>query len=297
MEASVIIPTYNGAHKIAKLLDSLLVQSKTDFEIIVVVDGSTDDTVDVLRRFQTAFKNLHVIVQENRGRARTRNAGAAIAKTSLFIFYDDDMEVDRESVERHVQFHRKRSSLSIVTGYQNELPGLTDIQRYKSYLTEFWFLRFEQSVTRFDFTNLFFSTANCSIPREIFEQLKGFDEQLTDAEDYDLGYRALKENIPVYFDKSNLSIHRERITCLSYIERQRQYNKAKQKWKIIRQVPLSIEGKSYLKLILYGMFAFRFWVRAIDLELFLFLPRRLRYKLYDVVIQALSVEFPNVKLI
>jgi len=296
MKASVIIPTFNGAHKIPFLLNALALQSETDFEIIVVVDGSTDGTENVLKSLAGLFANFKIVSQVNKGRAKTRNAGAAVAQTDLFIFYDDDMEVEKNSVRAHIKFHESSAEDAIVTGNQNELPGLSDIQNYKAYLTKFWFSKFQSEITKLDVHNLFFAAATCSMPRRVFEQLEGFDERLTDVEDYDLAYRALERNISVCFDRTNLSIHRERITCVSYIKRLRQYDEAKKILNEIQQISAIVKNRSILKKMMYLPFASSIWVKAIDGQVFTKLPTRFRYRLYDIVIQALATEFPKVKL-
>jgi glycosyltransferase involved in cell wall biosynthesis len=89
---SVIIPTYNGKHKVANLLDSLATQTYDNFEIIVSIDGSSDDTFEYLNTRISAFKNLIVLNEPNGGRAVCRNRGALKAKGELLLFLDDDME-------------------------------------------------------------------------------------------------------------------------------------------------------------------------------------------------------------
>src|SRR6185369_7237614 len=93
MKASVIIPTYNGAKKIAVTLDALCKQTAEDFETIVVIDGSTDNTLEVAQQFSSKLQELRIIQRPNGGRAVARNTGAAEAKTGVLIFFDDDVEV------------------------------------------------------------------------------------------------------------------------------------------------------------------------------------------------------------
>jgi len=292
---SVIIPTYNGAKKIDRLLASLLEQSIRTFEVIVVIDGSTDSTEETLQKYRDRFNEFAVIKQENKGRAGARNAGAKIARHDLLIFYDDDMEVSTDSVQRHSEFHFQHDHVCLVTGHQEEPPAESDVEEYRKYLTNFWFSKFPTNVTRLDFGNLFFAAANSSILKKTFERLTGFDERLSDAEDYDLAFRALQQNIHVYFDKNNRTLHHDRNTCKSYIKRQRQYQKAKLKWNEIHHQPVRSEP-GLIRKILYWPFAFRPWVRAIDQEYFTIFPKKMRYKLYSIVVHSLSVVFPNIDL-
>jgi glycosyltransferase involved in cell wall biosynthesis len=111
MKVSVIIPTYNGAHKLSNLLDALLGQSYSDFEVVVVVDGSTDNTLEVLNRYEQKFSHLKTLIQDNQGRSKVRNRGVEHSTGDLLIFYDDDMVPFPDSVKRHLQFHENHHGL------------------------------------------------------------------------------------------------------------------------------------------------------------------------------------------
>ena len=84
---SVIIPTYNRAWILKEAVDSVLSQEHASFELIVVDDGSTDETQDLLKPYEAA---LTVIRQENRGVSAARNRGLLEAKGSLIAFLDSD---------------------------------------------------------------------------------------------------------------------------------------------------------------------------------------------------------------
>jgi|MTBAKSStandDraft_2_1061841.scaffolds.fasta_scaffold60296_2 glycosyltransferase involved in cell wall biosynthesis len=88
MKVSIIIPTYNRAHFITCAIDSALSQTFTDFEIIVVDDGSTDGTAELLRsRYGDKIVYLR---QERQGPAAARNAGMLIARGEYISFLDSD---------------------------------------------------------------------------------------------------------------------------------------------------------------------------------------------------------------
>ena len=114
---SVIIPTFNGAHKLANIFKALKAQTFSDFELVVVVDGSNDNTKEVLDQYKKEFQNCKVIYQQNGGRAKVRNAGAKEAGGDLLIFFDDDMLPEPDCVAIHFQHHEKFSG-SILMGTQ-----------------------------------------------------------------------------------------------------------------------------------------------------------------------------------
>jgi glycosyltransferase involved in cell wall biosynthesis len=298
MKASIVIGTFNGGKKISLLLDALLKQSAREFEVIVVVDGSTDNTFEVVDKYKVSFKKLRIIVQENCGRSKVRNRGACEALAEIVIFYDDDMIPYKDSVQKHIEFHLKYNGL--LCGNQIELSsnGKTDIQNYKAYLTKVWTKKYNEELTLLDNSNLFFTAANASIRKELFRSLNGFNEKLTDAEDHDLASRAISNNVNVFFDKSNKAVHRDLITCRSYIERLRLYAKAHAKLKMDHpeRYETSVK-KDFITRAIYKICALPFLVTLIDKQIFkLLLPKKIRYKFYDVVIQALAREYPDVLL-
>ena len=91
MLISVFTPTYNRANLIHRVFDSLNAQSFTDFEWIIVDDGSTDQTADVLEHFRSIARYpVKIHRQENCGKARSINVGLDLAEGELFICFDSD---------------------------------------------------------------------------------------------------------------------------------------------------------------------------------------------------------------
>ena len=295
--ASVIVPTYNGGKKITAVLEALSRQTVMNFELIVVIDGSTDNTSKLVQEYSTRFETFRVIVQENRGRAAVRNRGVVEAREQLFIFYDDDTIPQQDSVARHIQFHLKNPSVGILAGNLPEYysKAKTDIQNYKSWLTKKWVAEFTNDINLLQWVNLFLTAANMSVGKVVFQKLNGFDERLTDSEDQDLAKRAMEMGIPVYFDKTNIAEHIDPITCSSYIRRQRQYAQSKKKLHEIKPSLHPLHQTAYWKKVIYYLFSFSFWPRIIDQQpaWLKYMPRFIRYKLYDVVIHSMSKEFPD----
>jgi glycosyltransferase involved in cell wall biosynthesis len=85
---SIVLPTFNGARYLRECLDSIVSQKLRDFELIVVVDGSTDDTEAILKSYDDS--RISTIVTENRGQARAMNTGFAIARGKYWSWTSDD---------------------------------------------------------------------------------------------------------------------------------------------------------------------------------------------------------------
>ncbi|MBF7729851.1 glycosyltransferase family 2 protein [Pseudomonas sp. N040] len=90
---SVIIPAYNYAHLLPRALDSVLGQWADDLELIVVNDGSRDNTVEVLATYQARYPQVQVIHQENAGAAAARNHGIRLARGRYALLLDADDEL------------------------------------------------------------------------------------------------------------------------------------------------------------------------------------------------------------
>jgi glycosyltransferase involved in cell wall biosynthesis len=100
-KVSVIIPIYNVASVVAETLKSVLAQTYTDFEVLIIDDGSTDNSVAICQAFQDErFRMIH---QQNRGLAGARNTGIRYAQGDYLAFLDSDDLWLPEKLERHVQ--------------------------------------------------------------------------------------------------------------------------------------------------------------------------------------------------
>jgi glycosyltransferase involved in cell wall biosynthesis len=87
---SIIIPTYNRAHLISKAIDSVIAQTFENWELIIVDDGSTDNTKKLIASYQVKDSRIHYIYQENAERSAARNNGIDQAKGSYVCFLDSD---------------------------------------------------------------------------------------------------------------------------------------------------------------------------------------------------------------
>lgn len=287
---SVIIPTYQGVHKLPNILKALNEQSYVDFEIIIAVDGSTDGTIEFLKQKAIPLR-IKIVDQQNKGRAAIRNAGANAATGDLLIFYDDDMLPSADSIMSHVAFHNQNpGAILIGNSPQATLHLKNDFLRYRAHLSQRWVSEFDDVPTLLKKDTLFMTAANCSMSNVMYQTLEGFNENLNDAEDQELAIRAFKNGIPLYFDKKNIARHNEYITFRSYILRLRQYSKARQQIsKMHSEYSRSTTPITKFRFFLYGLIAHPLLVKAIDhFNIFIFLPRKLRYKLYDAITFSLS---------
>lgn len=300
---TVIIPTYNGAHKVVKVLESLLQQSTLPNEVLVVIDGSTDNTKEIIEEHQFDLPFLRIIEQSNEGRAGVRNRGAREAKGDLLIFFDDDMILSENCIRAHIQHHLTHSD-SILNGdlkaFEEGRSG--EFFKYELWQTRRWSLGEESSVS--DITLLqhpYISANNFSLPKIVFNQLGGFDQRLTDAEDFDLAMSAQEMNIPVYLSKSAWAWHYDvNIKTFSkYIKRMRQYRVAQDTLRALKPERYQdktsnkryVEMPTGLKAIIFKTLAHKIWINSLESKFWCWLPISIRFKLYDAIITANGVYY------
>ena len=99
MKVSVIVPVYNQEKYIGRCIDSILSQTMTDFELILINDGSIDKSLDILKKYAKKDKRIKVIDQKNMGVAKTRNKGIDLASGEFIAFVDNDDYLDNTYLE------------------------------------------------------------------------------------------------------------------------------------------------------------------------------------------------------
>ena len=109
--ASVVIPTHNRSGFLCQAVESALAQTYPNVEVIVIDDGSTDDTADAMARYDS---RVHYIRQANRGVAAARNAGIRVAKGDYLSFLDDDDLFCSHKIERQVQLLRRQPDAGLI---------------------------------------------------------------------------------------------------------------------------------------------------------------------------------------
>lgn len=87
---SIIVPVYNTEKYIERCLDSIMKQDYPNFEVILVNDGSTDESGIIIQKYKEKYKNISYIKQENKGVGAERNAGIKVAKGDYISFVDSD---------------------------------------------------------------------------------------------------------------------------------------------------------------------------------------------------------------
>jgi len=175
LEFSVVIATRDRARYLECALASLLAQREAPpFDVVVVDNGSSDDTQDVVRRLATAPVDVRYVALPQPNRGMARNRGVAVARGRYLIFCDDDVYVPKQWVAAHAAAHR-RSGERVVNG------PILNVPSYSS----------RPEPRPANYSRAFLCTCNASLPKQAFERAGGFDESfdLYGWEDTELGLR------------------------------------------------------------------------------------------------------------
>lgn len=184
---SIILPTYNRAYCIRRAIDSVLNQTFTDFELILIDDGSTDDTRAIVESYDDP-RLVHIHNEDNEGQTKRLNDGLRLARADLVAFQDSDDEWLPTKLEKQVAAMRA----------QPPEVGLVYVDKW----------RFEPEREKFHWkspTNMpedgiIFEKAldeqvynigpqSVLIRRECFDKVGPFDERLTNFNDWDMFVR------------------------------------------------------------------------------------------------------------
>lgn len=225
---SVIVPTFQRRELVTAAVASLETQRfDAAFEVIVVVDGSTDGSAAALRAMGAGVP-LTVLEQVNGGAARARNAGAAIAAGEILLFLDDDMEADPGLLAEHDRLHR--AGAMVVSGHMPLHPASTGLlSTAVGIWSEDRLRRLSASRGDLDFGEIL--TGQVSIARALFEEVGGFDERFTDGgtygnEDLDFGARLLARGATATFAPRAISHQRYIVTPRQHLRQWRETGRA-----------------------------------------------------------------------
>ena len=118
-EVSVVVPVYNVEDYLAKCIESILNQTFKDFELILVNDGSTDHSLDVIRKYEQLDERIKVVNKPNGGLSDARNAGMAIARGVYIDFVDSDDSIEPDLLKECMEkFHETDADMVIFDVYQ-----------------------------------------------------------------------------------------------------------------------------------------------------------------------------------
>ena len=191
IQFSVVIPAYNAAKTLRSTVASVLCQTEQNLEVIIVDDGSSDDTINVMLDLGVADWRVRIVSQPNSGVSAARNYGASLAKGELIAFLDADDQWHAEKLARHRAAHASDQTLSASFArveFAPERGGRMVQGRTYSSVPE-GYLDVEDVLVE----NAVCTTSNFVIKREVFNRLGGFDVNMRYAEDQEFFARVIAD--------------------------------------------------------------------------------------------------------
>lgn len=198
-QVSIIIPTYNRAHFIKQAVESALIQTYQDFELIVVDDGSTDDTKQVLADYAG---RLQYIYQPNQGRSAARNRGIELAQGEYIAFLDsDDLWLPNKLSRQVPALDTAPDNVALVHGYKQIVDEkLNPIPLWETRLRRYYALAEKGQET---YENYLHSacifTSTILIRKSALVAIGNYDTTLYALEDLDLYLRLLLKSYTFTF--------------------------------------------------------------------------------------------------
>ena len=211
---SVVIPTHNNAGLIHETLDSVLAQSFKDFEVIVIDDGSTDDTQHVVRQYETAVR---YVSQNNADPAAARNHGVSLSTGQYIAFCDHDDIWLEHHLEQLLQGLSQHSNLAMCFDNAEsfgapEIEGKVHLDRkLRDYLHN-------REIPAADFLELspILSFSNVLVRKDVFKELGGLSSDVGVIDDFHFYLRCAATKAVRYVDHIGIKkrVH-ENSLCLS----------------------------------------------------------------------------------
>lgn len=235
---SIIIPTYNRAHLIGETLDSVITQTYTNWECIIVDDVSTDNTIEILNKYHNGDSRFKYVIKSEelkKGASISRNLGLKIAKGRFIQFLDSDDILAHNKIEIQVDLLQNESKSTISTckwgKFENDAETKELIENNVDYKN------FSSIKDYLDIVGLyggFFPPLNFLISKELINYSGYWNESLTVNDDGEFFFRILLNADKILFsDKTYVLYRNNSIDNLSILN---SYDKAVSllnSWKII----------------------------------------------------------------
>jgi alpha-1,3-rhamnosyltransferase len=217
---SVIIPAYNHEQYVGACLESVIKQSYRNIQIIVINDGSTDNTEGkILSLIQNSERNISYISKENEGVCKTLNLGLSIAKGKYIAFLASDDMWAHNRIEKQVCFLEKNSSVGFIFSDSkfvfNEVVSNSRYSDYKLVLNKIFSEPYTIKNIYYDLIlENFISAITVLVRKKCIDEVGIFDSNIA-FEDYDMWLR-LSKKFPVAYIPETLALYRIHTTNISH---------------------------------------------------------------------------------
>ena len=236
MEISVIMSVYNGEKFVRKCIESILNQTFTRFEFIIIDDGSTDNTKNIIKEYEKKDERIILIENEtNQGLTKNLNKALSIAKGEYIARMDADDISTKDRLQTEYEYLKKHKEITVVSCIGQYIDENDNLEEVK-YMPE----SNEEIVAMMHKVNPILHPGVMFRKKEI-EEIGNYDERYKVVQDYNLWFRCMKEGYKFY----NIQ------KILLYFRRDKSYNKRKSKKYRKVDIKVRIEGYRLNKISLY----------------------------------------------
>jgi len=200
---SVILPTYNRGNLLPRAIQSVLNQTYQDFELILVDDGSMDNTEEVVKSFGKEKGIVYLKHKKNRGAPAARNTGIKVAKGEYIAFQDSDDEWLPDKIEKQIKiFEHSEKIVGVV------YSGFWKIKDdRKIYIPSKGIAKKEGSILKGLLWENFVGLPTAMVRVEVFNKMGTFDELLPQLQDWELWIRFSKHYLFKYINEALVISH------------------------------------------------------------------------------------------
>lgn len=245
---TVIVPNYNGAQFLSDAIESVLAQTYRHIALIVVDDGSTDGSRDIVAQYVAQDARVRMVAHEqNRGVSAARNSGLAHATTPYVAFLDSDDTMAPTRLEKqvvHLRQHPESAAVGSWLSYSDAHGGIVGVKRYQSR----WCGRDARAL----YTPLVSQSA-VTVRRNVFRTVGTYDEALCGGEDYDLWLRMLSHGLCIDNIQEPLTTYRTHAAQGSMAHGTYQRGGFQVRWKYLWHGFFSVRG--LVATLAFGMYA------------------------------------------
>ena len=202
---SVVIPLYNKEKSIISTLESVLAQTYMDYEVIIVDDGSTDRSVDLVREYVRTLQiddfKFQIINQKNSGVSAARNTGVLAAKGEFVALLDADDLWDENYLTEQVKMIRDFPEAAMWGINFAEIRNRKIVRRVSTGLPDGFQGYVENYFKMKGRVSDLYCSSSVVICKEVFDKVGMFDERIKYAEDTDMWFRIIATNPVAFYDK------------------------------------------------------------------------------------------------
>jgi len=211
---SIIIPVYNRPFEVGELLESLLLQTCSDFEVIIVEDGSTITCEQIVRSYENRL-TVRYFVKPNSGRSYTRNYGMERAEGKYLLFFDSDCILPPGYFQQ-IEKDLKETNADCFGGPDRAHASFTPLQKAISYSMTSFLTTGGIRGSKRGMEKFVPRTFNMGFSKEVYEKVGGFKDMF--GEDIDLSTRIKEAGFSVFLFPDAYVYHKRRVSLKSFFK-------------------------------------------------------------------------------